>query len=167
MARAPKAQAAESPDDVIARGTDVPLELARNAGPRDALVDPEPTDYVPDNEEKGYHVGQERQPAEPVLTRGGDVHFESIADQPSKFEPDGVALIDKLKAQHNADDAARTDTTLANDVTTTREEALGLPPAEPAPARRSAPAESKGTPVNPSPVDVDLDAPVDKGNAKK
>jgi hypothetical protein len=75
--------ATTSRDDVIARGADVPLELARTATARDALLDPQEGDIIPDNEEKGYHVGEVRQPAEPVLTRGGDVRFES--DQPSKF----------------------------------------------------------------------------------
>jgi hypothetical protein len=158
MARtASKATTKESPDDVIARGADVPLELARSAAPRDALVDPLPTDYVPDNEEKGYHVGVERQPAEPVLTRSGDVSFESIAEQPSKFATEGgVDLIDALKAAHNEADASRDDTEIASQVVTTRDEALGRTPAP------ETPAESD--PVNPSPVDVDLDAPVDKGD---
>lgn len=68
----------------IARGADVPLALA-NAGPRDALLDPRPGDYVPDLDTKGLHVGEVRQPAEPVLMRGGAVEFESKSDQPSKF----------------------------------------------------------------------------------
>lgn len=129
MARTREKSAAESSvrpaDEVVARGADVPLELARSATPRDALVDPREGDYVPDAAEKGYHVGIVRQPAEPVLTAGGDVHFESIADEPSKFEgDDGKTLIEKLKAAHNETDSAL-DSETAGNVTTTREEALG------------------------------------------
>lgn len=128
MARS-NAKAAPTGDEEVARGADVPLALMANAAPRDALLDPREGDYVPDNEEKGYHVGVERQPAEPVLTAAGDVHFESLPEAgPSKFDVDGGDLIDKLKAAHNEADAARTDTDVAADVTTTREEALGILP---------------------------------------
>ena len=84
MARS-KAQA----DDEVARGADVPLALAQNPNslpPRDALVDLRDTDYVPDIDDKGYHVGTVRQPAEPVLTRAGAVRFESNSGRESKFE---------------------------------------------------------------------------------
>lgn len=127
MARKNTTTPAASADDVVARGADVPLALAAATGARDALLDPREGDYIPDNEEKGYHVGTERQPAEAVLTRGGDVRFESIASEPSKFvDGQGESIIDKLKAAHNAVDGAA-DENIAPVVTTTREEALGLP----------------------------------------
>jgi hypothetical protein len=68
----------------VARGADVPLVLAQASQTRDALVDPQPGDYLGDTE-KGNHVGEVRQPAEPVLDSAGNVTFESIADEPSKF----------------------------------------------------------------------------------
>lgn len=123
----------EAADEVVARGQDeVTAELARRASPRDALLDPQPTDIIPDNDEKGYHVGEVRQPAEPVLTRGGDVRFESIADQPSKFE-DNPSSLKALKAAHNereASDAAYAGIT-------------HVPDEDPALARPEAPQTSK------------------------
>lgn len=87
--------------EVVARGVeDVALTLAKASAPRDALVDPQPGDYIPDPE-KGYHVGQVRQPAEPVATAAGVVGFESIADEPSKFES-----AKDQKARSNAREAA-------------------------------------------------------------
>lgn len=87
--------------DEVARGNeDVALKLAQ-AGPRDALVDPQPGDIIPDNEEKGYHIGEVRQPAEPVLHRSGDVTFESEGE--SKF---AGASIGDLKAAHNKREAS-------------------------------------------------------------
>lgn len=71
---------AQGTSEVVARGADVPLALAQSAQTRDALVDPRDGDIIPDNEEKGYHVGEVRQPAEPVLTRGGAVRFESTGE---------------------------------------------------------------------------------------
>lgn len=122
----PAVETPPAADEVVARGADVPLALAASTGPRDALVDPRDGDYVPDNDSKGYHVGQERQPAEPVLTAGGDVRFESTADQPSKFEVEpGKSLIDVLKAAHNEADS-KADSTEHVEIVTTREEALGL-----------------------------------------
>jgi hypothetical protein len=90
-------------DEVVARGAeDVAIKLA--SGPRDALIDPQPGDYVPDNVEKGYHVGTVRQPADPVLGASGRVGFESIADEPSKFESAKAQ-----KARSNAREAANPD----------------------------------------------------------
>ena len=70
----------------VARGADVSLVLAQQSQTRDALVDPRPGDIIPDNDEKGYHVGTVRQPAEPVLTADGAVHFESVDGGASKFD---------------------------------------------------------------------------------
>lgn len=79
--------AASKNTDEVARGADVALKLSQG-GPRDALVDPLPGDYVPDLDSKGLHVGEVRQPAEPVLNRAGDVTFESVGDAgESKFAP--------------------------------------------------------------------------------
>ncbi len=91
-------------DEVVARGaTDVALQLG-GAPTRDALLDPRDGDIIPDNEEKGYHVGEVRQPAEPVLTRSGAVRFESTdAPGPSKFEGNSAA---DQKARSNAREAA-------------------------------------------------------------
>lgn len=78
--------------DEIARGSeDVALKLS-TGGPRDALLDPREGDIIPDLEEKGYHVGEVAQPAEPVLHRGGDVTFESLPEAPeSKFASSSFA----------------------------------------------------------------------------
>jgi len=118
--------------DVVARGTeDVALKLA-SAGPRDALVDPLPTDIIPDNEEKGYHVGEVRQPAEPVLHRSGDVTFESTGDDTdSKFS--GTSLAD-LKAAHNEREASDP----------AYEGVLHVPDAELGETRPAAPDTSRG-----------------------
>lgn len=108
MARATKTQ--DQPDalgaarEEVARGQeDVTAALAARVGPRDALMDPQPTDIIPDNDEKGYHVGEIRQPAEPVLDRSGDVRFETIGDEPSKFETGNLKA---LKAAHNEREAS-------------------------------------------------------------
>jgi hypothetical protein len=80
------AKETKSADDVVARGADVPLALASQAQTRDALTDPREGDIIPDVDTKGYHVGEIRQPAEPVLTRSGDVTFESLPEAgESKF----------------------------------------------------------------------------------
>jgi hypothetical protein len=122
------ANTAPAADEEVARGADVPLALATTGATRDALVDPRDTDYVPDADSKGYHAGLVRQPAEPVLMGDGVVHFESIADQPSKFEvEDGKTDIDVLKEAHNARDAALDSDLADNTPTPTRAEALGLP----------------------------------------
>jgi hypothetical protein len=67
-------------------------------GPPDALIEEERTDsdYVPDMESKGYHVGVVRQPVTEV--RGG---FTS--ENESKFA--AQPTIDDLKAQHNKAEA--------------------------------------------------------------
>ena len=92
--------------EVVARGADVPLALAENAGPRDALVDFNPdVDYVPDMEAKGYHVGTVRQPAEPVLTAGGDVHFESTDDAGESKFVGASGDLRSLKDFHNQREA--------------------------------------------------------------
>lgn len=72
--------------DEVARGAaDVALKLS-TGGPRDALLDPRDGDIIPDLAEKGYHLGEVAQPAEPVLHRSGAVTFESLAGAPeSKF----------------------------------------------------------------------------------
>lgn len=73
-------------DEIVARGADVPLALASQSMTRDALVDPREGDIIPDVDTKGYHVGEVRQPAEPVLKRNGVVEFESLGDTgASKF----------------------------------------------------------------------------------
>jgi len=77
---------AAKPSDVVARGADVPLALAAS-GPRDALVDPRDGDIIPDVKDKGLHVGEVRQPAEPVLHAGGNVDFETKTNMPSRFAP--------------------------------------------------------------------------------
>lgn len=88
--------------DVVARGgAEVAAALAAQTTTRDALVDPQPGDIIPDVESKGYHVGEVRQPAEPVLTRGGDVTFESLGDSgaskfPSTYAEDFAKLDEKL-----------------------------------------------------------------------
>ena len=99
-----KKQDQDPGDEVVARGAeDVALKLGSSA-PRDALLDPRDTDYIPDNVEKGYHVGEVRQPAEPVLTAGGQVRWESTdAPGPSKFEGNSAA---DQKARSNAREAA-------------------------------------------------------------
>ncbi len=79
-------------DGVVARGADVPLVLAQQTGARDALVDPQDHDFIPGLEDKGYHVGEVRQPAEPVLFTGGAVAFETIGDAESKFKGQSVPL---------------------------------------------------------------------------
>lgn len=118
--------------DEVARGADVSLKLA-TAGPRDALIDPRDGDIVPDSEEKGYHVGEVRQPAEPVLYRGGEVTFESLPEAgPSKF--DGNSLAD-LKAAHNEREAS-------DDAYAGVEHVADLLPGEEAPAARRAPARA-------------------------
>lgn len=100
----------KAPDEVkaeeVARGsTDVALKLTESAAPRDALVDPSPTDVVPGNEDKGYHVGTVRQPAEPVLDAAGTVHFESLPESGgSKFE-----TAREQKDRSNAREAANPD----------------------------------------------------------
>ncbi len=97
-----KAKDTQPQDEVVARGAaDVALKLAEGSVTRDALLDPREGDYIPDNEEKGYHVGEVRQPAEPVLTAGGAVRFES--DLPSKFEGNSAK---EQKARSNAREAA-------------------------------------------------------------
>lgn len=128
MARKNSTTVEPTVDDVteVARGADVPLALASQPGAttRDALLDPQEGDIIPDIESKGYHVGQVRQPAEAVLMSDGDVHFES--DLPSKFEgEDGQSFIDKMKAAHNATDAGRAENLAENLPVPTREEALG------------------------------------------
>jgi hypothetical protein len=92
-------------DEIVARGADdVALKLG-NGMTRDALVDPREGDYIPDNEEKGYHVGEVRQPAEPVLTRSGAVRYESVdSPGPSKFESP-----QDQKARSNAREAGSPD----------------------------------------------------------
>lgn len=82
----------------VARGAEVALKLTAQSTARDALVDPEPGDFVPGIEDKGYHVGNVRQPAEPVLTDDGAVHFESVGESASKFPSyaDQVKAVDKL-----------------------------------------------------------------------
>lgn len=87
MAASSSRAAADKDKGVIARGADVPLALAQGSIARDALVDPREGDFVPDLDDKGLHVGEVRQPAEPVLRAGGDVRFESTSDEPSKFKP--------------------------------------------------------------------------------
>jgi hypothetical protein len=79
------------------RGNDVPLVLGAVNLPPDAATDP---DYaMPDAETKGYHTGEIRQPAEPVLeTRTGAVAFESVTEQPSAFQRGSLA---QMKAAHN------------------------------------------------------------------
>jgi len=73
-------------EDYVARGADVPLALS-SPGPRDALLDPKESDIIPDLENKGLHVGEVAQPAQPVLHRNGDVTFESLPEAPeSRFE---------------------------------------------------------------------------------
>lgn len=102
----PKKETTAPQDEVVARGAeDVALKLA-SGQTRDALLDPREGDIIPDNEEKGYHVGTERQPAEPVLTRSGAVRFESTdaAPGPSKFETAA-----EQKARSNAREAAQPD----------------------------------------------------------
>lgn len=131
MARTSSKAAAEKPnpaDEVVARGADVPLALAAAGGQtRDALLDPREGDIIPDIESKGYHAGMVRQPAEPVLTAGGDVHFESVGDLPSKFEDpsDGKTFIEKMKDAHNEADNGRESELAANLPAPSREEAIG------------------------------------------
>jgi hypothetical protein len=110
----------------VARGADVPLALASmsTATTRDALLDPREGDIIPDVESKGYHVGEVRQPAEPVLTSDGAVHFESDLD--SKFEDgEGRSFIDVMKAAHNETDNTGEPVMADNPPLPTREEALG------------------------------------------
>ena len=84
--------AKNTPDEIVARGADVPLALATQATTRDALTDPRDGDIIPDVESKGYHVGTVRQPAEPVLKRNGTVEFESLPEAgESKFASDYAA----------------------------------------------------------------------------
>lgn len=73
---------------------DAPL----NVGPRDALLDPQPEDYIPDNEEKGYHAGLERQ--------GGP--------EESKFDH---GSLDELKAAHNAQEGDKDSTPVSPEPT--------------------------------------------------
>ena len=91
----------------VARGPqDVAGALAA-AGPRDALMDPQPGDIIPDLETKGYHVGEVAQPAEPVLYGGGVVEFESLPEAPeSKFEKNSFAA---QKAELDAREVANPD----------------------------------------------------------
>lgn len=99
-----KTKSAKSGDEV-ARGADVPLALA-GAGPRDALLDPQPHDIIPDAVEKGYHVGEVRQPAEPVLKRSGTVDFESLPGAgESKFTSSYAEDVRKLDAATSSDPA--------------------------------------------------------------
>lgn len=87
---------------VVARGEDVSFTVGTPT--RDALIDPQPQDIIPDAETKGYHVGVVRQPAEPVQTAAGTVGFESIAAEPSKFETAA-----QQKARSNAREAENPD----------------------------------------------------------
>lgn len=71
---------------VVARGAeDVALKLQSSATTRDALLDPREGDIIPDIESKGYHVGDVRQPADPVLLANGVQTFESQGGV-SKFQ---------------------------------------------------------------------------------
>lgn len=73
--------------NVIARGaSEVAGALASQAATRDALLDPQPDDFIPDVDDKGLHVGTVRQPAEPVLRAGGVVEYESTGSGESKFQ---------------------------------------------------------------------------------
>lgn len=76
---------------------DAPLSLPV-VGPRDALVTPEPQDYVPDIDEKGYHVGLVRQPADLVGTPEAGVQGFRSQGGESKFAFGSLA---HLKAAHN------------------------------------------------------------------
>ena len=76
------------------------VEQPMKVGPPDALLEGERTDsdYVPDMESKGYHVGVVRQPVEQV--QGG---FTS--DRESKFA--AQPTIDDLKAAHNERESSK------------------------------------------------------------
>lgn len=76
---------------------DAPLAIAGVGGPRDALVDRQEGDIIPDFEEKGYHVGLVRQPAQVVGVGGRVQGFRAQADMPSRFP-----TLRDTKAAHNA-----------------------------------------------------------------
>lgn len=83
---------------------DTPLAVAGTVGPRDALLEPRETDIVPDLEEKGYHVGMVRQPADVVGVRGVPQGFRSATDMPSRFPS-----FREVKAAHNEREASQGD----------------------------------------------------------
>lgn len=91
-----------------ARGSaEVALKLQGQAVTRDALLDPKPGDYIPDNETKGYHVGEVRQPAEIVLNEGAATpHFETIGDKASKFPnfADQLAAVGEITKDYEGSD---------------------------------------------------------------
>lgn len=125
--------------DEVARGADVPLALA-STGPRDALLDPREGDIIPGLEEKGYHVGEVAQPAEPVLHRGGDVTFESLPEAPeSKFDRNSFADLKKI---HNAQEADRASVTHSPHGLDLTAEAPAEAPAKSSPKSK---AETKST----------------------
>jgi hypothetical protein len=80
--------------------------MMKPAGPRDALIDPQPEDFIPDVETKGYHVGMVRQPAEVVGVGGVPQGFRSTAGEPSRFAHGSLA---HLKAAHRENDPAGAD----------------------------------------------------------
>jgi hypothetical protein len=82
--------------------SDRPLMLG-SAPTRDALLDPEPDDIIPDNEEKGYHVGLVRQPVEAISDGRGGVRGYRSRGGESKFKRGSLA---HLKAVHNQREAA-------------------------------------------------------------
>lgn len=127
----PKKEAPEQAQpEVVARGAaDVALKLSQGSVTRDALIDPQPGDIIPDNEEKGYHVGTERQPAEPVLDAAGAVRFESTEEAgPSKFE-----TAREQKDRSNAREAGNPDLyggVLHTPITVRSSEITGVPGGE-------------------------------------
>lgn len=138
--------------DGAARGSaEVALKLQSQAVTRDALLDPQPGDYIPDNETKGYHVGETRQPAEIVLPEGSTTpEFETIGDKPSKFGSfaEQKAAVDAQTAAYEGSDHAPLSVP-ADPRFTAKAVGDGQAPARPkskAPAE-SAPAETDAAPA--------------------
>ena len=118
----------------LARGAaEVALKLAEGSVTRDALQDPKDTDYIPDVDTKGYHVGEVRQPAEPVLHAGNVVTFESVGDGESKFSDyeKQVQAVDEITRNYDSSEHKPITVTDAE----IRVARGNVPSAEPVPAR--------------------------------
>lgn len=159
--RKSEADVPEFTDDAGARAAeaerDRPLSLTEQIagpGPRDALVDPNPVDFIPGVDEKGYHTGLVRQPAEPIVDGSGNLRgFRS--ETPSKF---GYGSLRHLKDAHKDLDSQPAYA----GIPTSREDAFDtekLAKSERAAAKRG-PARPE-----PEPVAATVDAPSDGGGA--
>lgn len=128
-----------------------------STGPRDALIDPAPEDFVPDVDTKGYHVGMVRQPAELVGVGGVPQGFRSVSEHESKFAHGSLKA---LKAAHNGTEKGLGEAA-APDPSPQGVFMPGLGFVSSADAHAAASSSrkpAKATPAeNDAPVDVDID----------